>query len=203
MANEIKKFTYYFYKISIDNMCYVGSTKNIKKRMNYHKSDCYNIKSTNYNVKLYKYIRENSGWNNINVQILDVIDNIDKKQAIVFEQQFIEYFENTLNAIRAYATPEQIKQYQKQYNQANKEQIKQYQKQYQQDNKEQIKQQNKQYYENNKEQIKQKTKQYKQDNKEQIKQKYKKKVKCDCCNKEMTQTNLNRHKKKYCKKNKK
>jgi hypothetical protein len=204
MANEIQKFTYFFYKLSIDNMCYVGSTINIKKRMSDHKSHCYNIKSTNYNYKLYKYIRENSCWDNINMQILDVIDNITKNEAIVFEQQFIDYFENTLNAIRAYTTPEQLKeykqqyqkQYTKQYQHDNKEQLKEYRKQYQHDNKEQIKEYKKQYYENNKEQIKQYQKQYQ-------KQYTKQKVKCDYCNKEMNRSSLNNHKKKNCKKNKK
>ena len=38
------------------NKFYVGSTCNFFNRRNNHISDCYNIKSKNYNNYLYKYI---------------------------------------------------------------------------------------------------------------------------------------------------
>ena len=44
--------------------CYVGSTTDFSKRKYGHKSACNNCKIKNYNLKVYKIIRENGGWDN-------------------------------------------------------------------------------------------------------------------------------------------
>ena len=41
---------------------YIGSTKDFMKRKNCHKNGCNNPNSRGYNMKLYQYIRDNGGW---------------------------------------------------------------------------------------------------------------------------------------------
>mgnify|MGYP003130430294 FL=1 len=42
---------------------YIGSTYDFKGRCIQHKSNCNNENNKKYNLKVYKYIRENCGWN--------------------------------------------------------------------------------------------------------------------------------------------
>jgi len=44
---ELKQFV--VYKLSIDDQFYIGSTCNFKKRLSYHKYDCFNRNTTRYN----------------------------------------------------------------------------------------------------------------------------------------------------------
>ena len=48
---------YQIYKIEIGDYFYFGSTKS-EKRLNEHKSDCYNLNRFTYNFKVYRKIRE-------------------------------------------------------------------------------------------------------------------------------------------------
>ena len=43
---------------------YVGSTTNMRQRKSQHRRGCYNEKNKDYNYQLYKFIRENEGFNN-------------------------------------------------------------------------------------------------------------------------------------------
>ena len=43
---------------------YVGHTVDLTRRRYEHKCSCINEKRKSYNYKLYKFIRENGGWNN-------------------------------------------------------------------------------------------------------------------------------------------
>jgi len=57
----------YVYKIShktnINLKFYIGSTEDMPKREGDHKTACNNPNDKNYNIPVYKYIRENGGWN--------------------------------------------------------------------------------------------------------------------------------------------
>ena len=72
---------------------YIGSTHNLTARINNHKSN-----SKKSNVKLYKYIRDNGGWLNFNLIILETFDceskNRDKESK---EEEYIRTFNPTLN----------------------------------------------------------------------------------------------------------
>ena len=54
--------------ISCDEL-YVGYTTNFIQRKYLHKQSCNNETSSNYNMNLYKIIRENGGWDNWNMEI--------------------------------------------------------------------------------------------------------------------------------------
>ena len=59
------------YKICCNDLnvkeIYVGSTCNFIKRKSKHKDSCNNIKSKQYNYKLYQFIRDNQGWENFSM----------------------------------------------------------------------------------------------------------------------------------------
>ena len=96
---------------------YIGSTKNLNKRIKRHKA---NIKAKDKcHFKLYQFISENGGWENFNCSILaslDDIDLIDVSKKEVLEQRYIEKYCPTLNDRNAYQSDEQKKENQKIYN---------------------------------------------------------------------------------------
>lgn len=69
-----------------------------------------------------------------------------------------------------YKNPEDQKQQQRRYREANRERLKEYQRQWYINNQEEEKVKRKQYYQENKEQISQREKQYKQRNKQKVNQ---------------------------------
>ena len=75
---------------------YIGSTLNLHSRMIVHKHHC-KIKNT----ILHTFIRNNGGWSNFTVEVLeefDCIDSIEKRQR---ERDYIELLQPTLNKNRA------------------------------------------------------------------------------------------------------
>jgi hypothetical protein len=190
--------SYCIYKIVCDDCpeyIYVGSTKVFRQRKNRHKQNCNNGNTK----KLYTTIRENGGWDNWRMVIIEECGQISFTQARIREEENRMKLNANLNSIRCYSTEEEKKEYtkeynkqyretneeylkeqKKQYNEANKEQKKEYNKQYQQANKEKIKEQKKQYRETNKEQKKEYNKQYQQANKEKISEHRNQKITCEC-----------------------
>ena len=51
--------------------CYVGHTINMTKRKYKHKSICHNEKDKHHNLKIYQIIRENGGWENWNMVLVE------------------------------------------------------------------------------------------------------------------------------------
>ena len=126
---------------------YVGSTTNFTKRKDCHKSDCNNINSKNYNCYVYQFIRENGGWENwsmIMVEKYPCNDVLELKQR---ERHWIEELKAELNKVIPTRTPKEwreantvkYKRYQKEYH-------KEYQKTYYKANHERIKRRKKMNY---------------------------------------------------------
>ena len=82
------------YKITCNDLnvreCYFGSTINIKHRKSTHKFHCHNEKSKKYNYPLYQFIRNNGGWDNWEINIIDCITSDDKKIYEKCERKYIE-----------------------------------------------------------------------------------------------------------------
>ena len=76
---------YTFYKLSIGNKCYIGSTIEFYRRMSRHKYSCNNKNSRRYHLKVYQYIRDNGGWNDMVVMIIDKIIYNHKDEALDME----------------------------------------------------------------------------------------------------------------------
>ena len=79
--------------------CYVGSTSNFTKRKCYHKSTCTNIKSKNYNYKVYKKIREYGGWDNWSMVEIEKYPCKDNIEATIRERHWILLLGSTLNTV--------------------------------------------------------------------------------------------------------
>ena len=107
--------------------CYIGSTVNLHIRKNRHKSNCYNVNNKEYNKKIYKYMRNNGGFNNFEFIILQ--DNIlfnERKELNKIEGKYIIECENNLNSQTAGRTNQESK---KEYRKTDKS--KAYEKEYQ------------------------------------------------------------------------
>jgi hypothetical protein len=168
----------YFYKfVKIDEPnfidCYVGHTVDIIKRKSGHKNTCNNPNHKYYNLKIYKTIRENGGWDNWKMLVIHQQICKDDIQARQIEQNFIEELGAKMNTLKAYISKEQLKEYKKEWCENNKEKYKEYHEKY--------KEQQKEYRENNKEKIKEYHKEFYENNKEQIlENKKKQKMNCEC-----------------------
>lgn len=78
---------------------YVGHTTCFKVRENTHKNACNKLVN---NVKLYKVIRENGGWNNWDMIELIKINCKNLNEAKIKEQEYYELLNATLNSIPPY-----------------------------------------------------------------------------------------------------
>jgi len=96
------------YIITTGDESYVGSTNDFRNRINKHKSNIYNKNSENYNINLYKKIRENNGQYEINIYEDNL--SLNKKELCIYEEEVRLLLGATLNSIRAYRTKEQILQ---------------------------------------------------------------------------------------------
>jgi hypothetical protein len=105
----------YVYKLCCDGIddFYIGSTFDMKKRKRDHKTDCNNPKSEKYNIKVYKYIRENKGFENWKFEIL-VEKEFENKTALrIKEKECMNLLKPALNMCSAYQTKEEYEIQQK------------------------------------------------------------------------------------------
>jgi hypothetical protein len=92
-------------KESLITDLYVGHTTNFVQRKHAHKQSCSNIKSNNYNCKLYKVIRENGGWQNWSMEIVNFFNCYDHYEARKKEQEYFLSLNATLNSIEPMPKP--------------------------------------------------------------------------------------------------
>ena len=78
---------------------YVGHTTNFVQRKHAHKQGCINNKSHNYNCKVYETIRNNNGWDNWNMEIINFFNCKDHYEARQKEQEYFILLKATLNSI--------------------------------------------------------------------------------------------------------
>jgi hypothetical protein len=128
---------------------YIGSTCNFHRRKAHHKTRCNNEMVGGYNTPVYKFIRDNGGFQNWSMFQLVEKSVENKREKETLEREWIEKLKPQLNS---YIPTRNGKEYRD-------------------DNKEKISEKGKKYYENNKELIIEKTKEYREKNKEQISEK--------------------------------
>jgi predicted GIY-YIG superfamily endonuclease len=96
----------HFYKIICRDLnikdCYVGHTTNFSKRKNAHKNNC--VK--NNSVRLYSFIRENGGFNNFDMILIDIVKCDNRLEALKKEREYIEVLQASLNQLTPVATDE-------------------------------------------------------------------------------------------------
>jgi hypothetical protein len=171
---------YVFYKFTClnDNIknCYIGSTANLKNRKIKHKSACNNENDKAYNYNVYKMIRENGGWNNWSMVVIEEIQDLTLTQARMKEEEHRIKLKADMNSCSAYlsdeARIERDKEYRKKNYEKNKEKEIKQAKQYRNEHIEATRQREKKYYEENRAKIRQKRKEYekiyRENNKEKI-----------------------------------
>ena len=79
---------------------YIGSCWDMKKRVIRHKQSCNNKNNKDYNAPVYRYIRENGGWDNFEMIEIDSGECEDKLELHCSEQFYIDLsggIENLLN----------------------------------------------------------------------------------------------------------
>ena len=127
--------------------CYVGHTMQLKTREKCHKTRCCNVNSEKHNLYVYKFIRENGGWDNWDViKVVDVVDCRDKYDALKVERIWFEKLNPTLNVLKNKNDYDKLRENpqdsSKTYRETNSGYIKEYmsvyKKQYYIDNKERI-----------------------------------------------------------------
>ena len=155
---------------------YVGHTTNFYDRKRCHKTNCYNEKNRSYNYDIYKYIRENGGWDNWNMIEIEKFPCNNIKEALVRERYWLnelkanlnktipsrtqkEYYDDNRNKLLEYAKEyrernenykEKKAEYMKIWNEKNKEQKAEYAKIWREKNKEKRAEYKKEYDKNNK-----------------------------------------------------
>ena len=133
---------------------YVGSTTNLIKRKYYHKYDCNNVNSKAYNHYKYQFIRDNGGFKNWDMVLIENYACENKRQLEKRERYFIELLNTTLNSYTPFLTEEekkeQKKEYDKEWNEKNKTEILEQKKKNYQNNKEKILEKRKEHYKKNK-----------------------------------------------------
>jgi len=119
-----------------DENIYIGSTCNLIRRRSGHKNACCNQDNKDYNLNIYKYIRDNGGWDCFILIKMHDYPCDNKSDLVIEERRCVDMLRPILNM----------------YNPCRS------MKEYYQDNKEIIKNNVKKYRENNKEKINEKRK---------------------------------------------
>jgi len=161
------------YKISCKNpeilFTYIGSTICFKIRKANHKRNSYDETKT---ITLYKTIRENGGWDNWEINPIEIFPCECKTALNIREQYWIGQEAKPLNERTAHLTEQEKKEYNKSFYKANEEVLKEKRKIYDEVNKEKIAERTNAYREANKEKQKAQTKAYREANKELLAEKY-------------------------------
>jgi len=171
-----------FYRIVCNDLnikdCYIGHTTNFIKRKQQHKLNTNDKTKKHYNYNIYKFIRDNGGWDNWSMIMIEEKQCENKLDALRQERIFMEEYKATLN----HQIPSRTE---KEWRKDNKNKILKYK----EDNKDKIKEQRKIYRENNKGKIKQ----YREDNKDKIKNHRHQLIFCDCCKINIIKGNISIH----------
>jgi len=99
--------TYFYYKISMNNLCYVGKTTNPKSRFSTHK-----CKAQTSNIPLYQRIRENGGWDKFKVEVIDTQEFQDGDQAREHEHELYIQHGANMNTCIPNGNPKAVSYYQ-------------------------------------------------------------------------------------------
>ena len=123
---------------------YVGSTTNLIKRRYSHKNVCNNEKCKQYNYYVYQFIRENGGFENWDVILIEqVIDCQDTQNLHKRERYYMEEKKAELNKKIPLRTD-------KEYREDNRAKLAKLSKEYRKNNKDKINKYNKEYREKTK-----------------------------------------------------
>jgi hypothetical protein len=100
------------YKITCNNPnvtdSYVGHTTNFVQRKHAHKNGVTNEKSPCYSLKLYKTIRDNGGWDNWKMEMVQFYNCKNIYEAKIKEQEHFTELKASLNSIEPMKSKEKV-----------------------------------------------------------------------------------------------
>jgi len=89
------------YKLACRDMSvkeiYIDHTTDLTKRKCRHKATCNNSNDSKYNLYVYRFIRDNGGWNNWEMVILEIAPCNDSLDASVAKRKWIDLLSPSLN----------------------------------------------------------------------------------------------------------
>lgn len=94
--------------------CYIGSTINLCSRKKQHKSVCKTPENKSYNFKVYKFIRDNGGFDNFEFSIIKEIEINNKTELKQHEAEQYNLLNPSLNCNNPLIQID-MKEYQKEY----------------------------------------------------------------------------------------
>ena len=175
-----------FYKIVCKNVdihdIYVGHTTDFTTRKTRHKNICMNPNFKGHNSRVYSFIRDNGGWDNFDMILIERTKCEDILDAKRKERKYIEDMQATLNSNLPNRT-------QKEWTADNIDKITEYKHNWHVENKEHVSQNHKTDYINQRERIIEKAKKYYEENTDKCKEWKSGIVKCECG---LTYTNSNK-----------
>jgi len=159
---------------------YTGHTTDFSKRKYHHKSKCSDENGKLYNLKLYKTIRENGGFENWSMIEIEKYPCKDHNEARARERYHYEILQSKLNTVRPYLSTDDKKEYDVEYYINNRDKMLETQKRLYENNKDKIINYQHEYRMKNIEKIKQQKTEYRLRTQEHIKQKQSQKYTCEC-----------------------
>ena len=149
MPNYSETIIFKFQHDDNEELVYVGSTTHFTERKSRHKSNCNNPKS--HNIKLYKMINDNGGWDCFKFIQIKTFPCNDKREAEAEEDRIMLELKANMNSNRAFRDK-------REYYLDNVEQIKENRKENRLENIDKFKENDKQYFSNNRDTILEKKK---------------------------------------------
>jgi len=108
LITQIQSFTKSSVKNDEIKDVYIGHTTNFVQRKNAHKRSCTREIASEYNVKVYKFIREFGGWDNWKMEIIAFTECADHYSARKIEQRYFEEYNATLNTLEPLPKPKVV-----------------------------------------------------------------------------------------------
>ena len=155
-----------------ETLLYVGSTTNFNNRKSQHKNSCTNPKNRCHNLKVYRMIRENGGWDCFSMTKIEDYPCENGRDAEAREDKHMRELKANMNAHRAFIEDPLAEN-------------RMYNLRWRQNNPEEVKARHKHYRETHQEQVRQ----YRLENRDRINAR----SYCEACDCELIQRHLNRH----------
>ena len=95
---------------------YVGSTTNMRLRKSQHKHNCNIENNEHYNLKLCQFIRENGGWENWSMILVEEYPNCKSPDELrMYERHHYDIYRPSINTKKPHASIEERKEYLREY----------------------------------------------------------------------------------------
>jgi len=90
-----------------ETLLYVGSTTNFNNRKSKHRCACINEKDKGHNLKVYRMIRDNGGWDCFSMTKIEDYPCENGRDAEAREDQLMRELKANMNSVRAFLTPDE------------------------------------------------------------------------------------------------